>query len=216
MKRVLLVLVLLVFVLMFGGTMEKTVLGNQDVDAELSNLAYSITVVYKNRPVAYASVICILSSGNEVFLECDKNGNTEIETLEPIIKICGVARGLAGVTTVEEAGEVKVSVKKVKQLSRSLAKAARAGTFAVYETDGNGDVKFKYLGTVNRYYCSSHLPILGFGKNYPYPSNWDKEDVSYPSPWKGKKLYVPRRYQLYHERVYGYSISRALFLVADY
>jgi hypothetical protein len=58
---------------------------------------------------------------------------------------------------------------------------------------------------------------VGTGKYSPHPNKWDTKNVKdFKSPWKGKKLYVPRRYQVYHQNVNGFSISGALFLEAIY
>ncbi|MCD4706098.1 hypothetical protein K8R61_03390 [bacterium] len=95
----------------------------------------------------------------------------------------------------------------------AMVGTAWCGTFGVYETTEEGDVSFKYQGDFKQFYCINYLPCLGWGVNGPNPNNWDGWELTDWLPtWKGEKLLVPERYQLYHEYTYGYSISDALYL----
>jgi hypothetical protein len=64
------------------------------------------------------------------------------------------------------------------------------------------------------YYCTTNLPDLSLGVSCykPDPNMWNSIDISDFSPWSGKKLLVPRRYQIWHSAYQGYSISQALFM----
>lgn len=177
---------------------------------------YKFVVVYDGAPLPLASVMCISKSGEEIYLECNNDGEAEVEVASPITLVCGLYIGLSGVVKVHNSGELEIVVKKVNSPS-FLATASRTGTFAVYSTNKDGDVTFKYLGKIKSYFCTSKLPSLGSGNYAPDPNKWDKKDVSgFKSPYKGKLLYVPRRYQQFHSVVYGFSISQALFLKAEY
>lgn len=85
--------------------------------------------------------------------------------------------------------------------------------FGVYDTDSHGDVRFRYRYSFSRFLCINWMPNLGEGG--PNPNNWTSWSISdFSAPWKGKKLLVPRRYRWFHQGYYGYSISRALVLIA--
>jgi hypothetical protein len=192
-------------------------------------MAYGVTAVHNEDPAPYAKVIVILQSQKEIFLDCDENGYVEFETSEPVTIIYGTTLGLVGAVKPKHSREVVLSLKEIRtqsivsgitvasSINRSSKK--RTGTFGVYSTNSDGDVTFKYMGDAKDYFCTSWIPDLSGGdKKYrPDPNKWDKKSISsFKSPYKGKLLYVPRRYQEFHKYFYGWSISSALFMKAEY
>ncbi len=94
------------------------------------------------------------------------------------------------------------------------AMAASLHYFGVCQTDANGDVSFRYTGARQFILCINYLPWLA---ESPNPNNWNGWALTNWLPkWKGQKLLVPRRYQIWHQNVYGYPISQALYLVSLY
>ena len=192
-------------------------------------MIYGVTVTRNDNPVPHAKIIIVLRSQKEIFLSCDKNGYVEFETSEPIAIIYGATRGLTGAARPEYSREVFLPLTEVEtknKADRILAvnsinssSKTRTGTFAVYSTNSDGDVTFEYMGDAKNYFCTSWLPDLSSGdKKYrPNPNNWDKKSVSgFKSPYKGKLLYVQRRYREFHKYFYSWSISSALFMEAKY
>ncbi len=172
---------------------------------------YSLRALSHGSPVPGTKIIAITNKADEIIGECDANGDALIQTSSPVITICCVSLGKSGIINTNREGNFIVEMGDLKNLEIKNTKSI--GTFGVYSTDGNGDVSFKYAGAFQGYYCTSYLPNLGS----PNPNNWDSWDLTNWLPtWKGKKLLVPRKYQIYHQTAYGYSISNALFLMALY
>ncbi|MEI7620293.1 MAG: hypothetical protein WCJ57_01850 [Candidatus Falkowbacteria bacterium] len=183
---------------------------NQPSNKE-NGFTYSIKALSNNFPVSGAKVIAITSNDSEIMVNCDNNGNALIKTLSPIKIICCVSLGKSKAINVSNNNNFIIKMDDLKK--PNLQNTKSTGTFGVYSTDGNGDVSFKYTGIFQGYYCTSWLPYLG-SQN---PNSWDGWNLTNWLPtWKGKKLLVPRRYQIYHQTAYGCSISSALFLMSLY
>lgn len=172
-------------------------------------------VIYNGLPEEGAVVMCILSDTEEVVFKCNKSGTVNISVKKPIKMIVAMAPGLNSIIENPEPNQKSLQIYLETVSASNVVReksVAYVGTFGVYDTDGNGDVRFRYQGTFIDYDCINNLPWLG---SSPDPNDWDGWDLDDFLPWEGKKLLVPRRYQTYHSTVYGYSISDALILRAD-
>jgi hypothetical protein len=186
---------------------------SNSVNSPNGNYSYSVKAVDESGAVQGATVIAIIDENSDTTVFCDNQGNASIQSEKPLSKVCCVVLGKSGVVDVSSVGDVVVKLTKNPEIS--LAKTlATLHTFGVYSTDGHGDVSFKYQGMWEGYYCTSWLPNLGETTDPNKWSGWNLTD--WPAPWKGKKLLVPTRYQLFHKANYGYSISNALFMIALY
>lgn len=184
-----------------------------DIQSDTKQRVYSYLVkaISNGTPEAGARVIAAIDDTREIIGECDINGNALIESPSPVKIICGVSLGKSGTINIGHEGNFIIEMTDLK-IPR-INNVRSIGTFGVYSTDSNGDVSFKYTGTFQGYYCTSYLPNLGLQN----PNSWDGWNLTNWLPtWKGKKLLVPRRYQIYHQTAYGYSISSALFLMSLY
>lgn len=185
-------------------------------DQPSAPLIYRFTVVENSTPIPDATIIGIFDSDNDTILVCNEQGQVILNTERPLTAVCGASMGLSGVVGVSnDDGDILIAVEKVPAPpdSVSLPKVAATYWFGVYDTDSHGDVRFRYLYNFAYFYCSYWLPGWPFGD--PNPNHWTSWNLTdFPYPWKGKKLLVPRTYQYWYRAVYGYSISRALFLIA--
>lgn len=85
-------------------------------------------------------------------------------------------------------------------------------SFGVARADREGDVYFAYTGEFIRFELDRPIPSLGYGND---PNGWLSRDSDLFAPgFKTKKLWVPRRYQLFFRLLHADSIRRHLFLVA--
>ncbi|GEM_PF-7009053 len=176
---------------------------------------YSFTVVSGDAAVGQAMILGIFSDKVDTVLSCDLNGQAQLESELALQSALAMAPGKSGVLTTVVEGENTVNLESVDTVAvQSPPIIATDYVFGVYDTDGNGDVRFRYRYSFRYFYCSSWLPAWPIGD--PNPNHWMSWQISdFSSPWLGKKLLVPRRYQLWHQTVYGRSISRALFLVSS-
>jgi hypothetical protein len=175
---------------------------------------YNVKAVVNGVGISHAKVIAIIDEKKEIILDCCDDGSVNIKTDLPLQQICCVSSQKSGVVSLKNNSN-NIIVVEMKEISSTLLKSVDTiGTFGVYSTDGNGDVSFRYVGSFQEYYCTSWLPWLGISTN---PNDWDGWDLNDWLPtWKGKKLLVPTRYQIFHQSAYGYSISSSLFLTSVY
>jgi len=204
------------FILLAVGLVMASFVGcGQNKALNQDPLVYRLHVVHRGTSVSDASVIGLFTDGTDTIMVCDANGSVNLETDKPLVAVGGVAKGLSGVKSVDCPGNWEVEVQSVLLAKTSAQGVTSAGAyvFGVYDTDGHGDVRFRYQFNFAYFYCSSGLPGWPYGD--PNPNHWTSWNLTdFPYPWKGKKLLVPTRYQWWHQAVYGYSISRALFLVS--
>lgn len=181
---------------------------------EGTQYVYQINVQRNGNQVAQASVIAIFQSDRDTLLTCSDVGRVTLRANEPVTLLVGASLGFSGMCQPVEAGDIRITLDSVVASPETAAgKVLAAYVFGVYDTDGNGDVRFRYQYNFSYFYCSSGLPGWPYGN--PNPNSWYSENRNdFPAPWKCKKLLVPRRYQYYHQAVYGFSLSRALFLVS--
>lgn len=178
---------------------------------EVSSL--KIKVLHENTPQSTATIMCLSDYGKEVVLKCDKNGEVFINDVDNIKMLVAMAPNMSAIVENPKNGYLEIFLENLDETNVKEKSAQYVGAFGVYDTDGNGDVRFKYQGDFLYYDCINYLPWL---LTSPDPNDWDGWDLTdFPSPWKGKKLLVPTRYQTYHSTVYGYSISGALLLYAE-
>lgn len=182
--------------------------------SEGTQFEYRINVQHDGNQVAQASVIAIFGNDRDTLLTCSDAGFVSLKTSEPVAVLVGASLGLSGMCQSVEAGDIRIVLDSVVTSPETAAgKVLAAYVFGVYDTDGNGDVRFRYQYNFSYFYCSSGLPGWPYGD--PNPNHWYSQNQNdFPAPWKCKKLLVPRRYQYYHQAVYGFSLSRALFLVS--
>lgn len=180
---------------------------NTSVNSIDNNYSYQI------KSSAGAIVIAITNNNAELITACNSNGDAVIKSEEPLNKVCCVVTGKSGIVDVGNEMNLFAQLSEISK-EKGLAKTTTTGTFGACSTDTHGDAIFRYTGTFQQYYCTSWLPYLGESTN---PNKWGGWDLTEWLPtWKGKKLLIPTRYQLYHKTAYGYSISSALFLVSNY
>jgi len=174
-------------------------------------VAYEIWVTYNSQSLADAYVIAVFQDDTDTLLKCNASGFVSLESQKPLRGFGAMNLGLSGFTSSTEPGVIAISVEVVPEPDTTPV-ALSTYYFGVYDTDGNGDVRFRYLYNFSYYYCSVYLPwwLLG-DKN---PNHWDGWDLTDFLPWNGKKLLVPQTYQYYCQVVYGFSISNALILVS--
>lgn len=175
------------------------------------NRDYSVTVTGQDIVQSDADVMILFSDGLDSVLTTDEYGTAHISTEKSITMVIGMKLGFSGIKKCN-VNEDNISV-SLQQVEIPQIQQDWVGTFGVYSTNSDGDVTFRYQGNFRNYYCSSYLPYLGESTN---PNNWGGWPLTeFTLPWKGKKLLVPRRYQVYHRTVYGFSISQALFLQSN-
>ena len=210
MKKIVLVCVTLVFI--FCSC-------NKDEDGfnseKSSQASFKVEVSSEDILKSNAVVMCIFSDTEEAIFSCDNRGFVDISVQKPIKMIIAMAPGLSSIVENPNYSQGLLQMRLEVAPSSNLIRKKSAeyiGAFGVYDTDGSGDVRFRYQGTFIDYYCLNNLPWLG---SSPDPNDWDGWDLTDFTPWNGKKLLVPRRYQTYHSTVFGYSISDALILEAN-
>ena len=177
---------------------------------------YQVSVTKNGVIEPTASVMFIYSETEERIVSCNHNGLAILESAKPVKLIVAMSLGYSNSKELilTDKSEIKINLEDVLKNddNKTLKSAQYLGTFGVYSTDGNGDVKFRYQGTFANYYCTSYLPWLLTTND---PNGWDGWSLNDFLPWNGKMLLVPRRYQDYHSITYGFSISQALFLNAN-
>lgn len=174
------------------------------------------TVTVNGVPQANVSIMVITSDGRDLYTTTKEDGSYEISCVGAVrcSIVAAAAPGMFGMVD-GATSQTDIRLESVTVPKQGAAPSAVSGEmwFGVYATDSHGDVTFRYQGNFRRYFCSSPLPWI-FGQN-PDPNSWDSGNVTFASPWKGKKLLVPTRLRWYHGAVYGYSISSALYLVSS-
>lgn len=189
----------------------------------VENPAEHSRAVVKGRTVAngqpiQSDVIVVWGSKEVTTLVTGPDGYFTVEGKEPPAALIGATTGQTGYAEGPFLDETEV-VLSIAPLPKAAGEGSPAKTlgeywFGVYDTDSNGDVRFRYRYNFSRYVCVNYLPWFPWAN--PNPNTWNGWDVnSFPSPWKGKKLLVPRTFQYWHRSVYGYSISNALYLIAN-
>lgn len=182
-----------------------------------SEKGYLITVVKEDGTRASGVNLLISTEDGDIFTKCNKQGFISLKSEKSIRSVICATLGNSGFTVVENGSKnIEVKLEGVQKLR--LAKIA--GTYGVYSTDGSGDVSFKYQGNFSSYYCTSSMPAYLPGWNPIWqntdPNTWGGWNLNDWLPtWKGKKLLVPGRCQWYHQSVYGFSISQALFVITN-
>lgn len=203
--------VALIAIVILTSCQSRNPIGSGDVGRHYE---YNFTVTRSGVPIPHASVIVLFSNDSDTLLTCGANGSVALSVGLPVHVVTGASLGVSGTLDSIQPGAVIIPVAEVPIIDTSAAgKLLATYVFGVYDTDGNGDVRFRYQYTFQYFYCSSWLPGWPYGN--PNPNTWTRWTLTdFPAPWKGMKLLVPRRYQYYHQVVYGFSISRALFLVS--
>ncbi len=175
-------------------------------------------VVYDHgMPTQHATVMICFPGDSTLNIQTNQDGSfqAEIPSDLSVKAVLAVALGKAGMTEVENRmSGLKIDMSAIVQQRQVVPTNATSDYwFGVYSTDGNGDVKFRYQFAFSRFTCINYLPWLFESTN---PNSWLSWDLTdFPSPWKGKFLAVPRRYQDWHKWVYGYPIQQALYLIAS-
>lgn len=188
---------------------------NSSARESLSTKSFKVRVAHNGSPQAGAIVMCMFSDTEDAIFRCNQNGIVSIPITQKIEMIAALAPNLSSIVEKPDINqkEYEMELEVVSLFSANKKSSAKyIGTFGVYDTDANGDVRFMYQGTFIDYDCINNLPWLG---SSPDPNDWDGWDLDDFLPSEGKKLLVPRRYQTYHSTVYGYSISDALILRAN-
>lgn len=182
----------------------------ESLDAKITS-PLKVKVMLNNEPCPNASLICVFTNQSEALLRCDEKGECNLDATN-LKMIVAVAPHLHSIVNYPGGQNVELSLRPVLSSGGNKSTSSVA-TFGVYDTDSNGDVRFRYQGAFQYYYCINSLPSIP--PNSPNPNNWDGWTLSDFVPWNGRKLLVPRTYQWYHSAVYGYSISDALMLVSE-
>lgn len=171
---------------------------------------YTVAVNSGTVPQSDALVMFIFTDGTDTIMPVNQNAIASLQTNKSINFVVGMKKGESAIyeATNNNSASINLFLSSVEipEIQDWI------GTFGAYSTNSDGDVTFRYQGSFLNYYCTSYLPYLGQTTN---PNGWDSQNITFPSPWKGKLLLVPRRYQYYHSTVYGYSISLALFLQSN-
>jgi len=176
---------------------------------------FQVQVTDGSNQVPNAKVLIIYDDNSDLTLSTDTEGKLDFETNKKVSALCAMTLGYSGYVTDVSPGNIRIAVEAAPAPDTSVVVQKPSATyyFGVYDTDGNGDVRFRYQYNFSYYYCNVWLPGWPYGD--PNPNHWDGWNITdCPSPWKGKKLLVPRRYQIYCQNVYGFSISNVLILVA--
>jgi hypothetical protein len=158
-------------------------------------------------------VIVILENDRDTLLQVDHEGYARLTTDSKARAAVGASLGLSGMKSIDQDGQVIIALNPIAIVDSIEKSIAAVYVFGVYDTDTNGDVRFRYRFNFSYFYCSTSLPGWPYGD--PNPNHWMNWNILDFSPWSGKKLLVPRRYQYWHQIVYGFSISRTLLLVAN-
>lgn len=174
--------------------------------------SYQFTLTKDGASVADASVIVILSDGSDTLLATDKMGYTEFVSRKQASSAIGVTFGLSGTSAITDVGKVSIVLEPIPKMAASELNANATYVFGVYDTNNDGDVRFRYQYNFSYFYCSYWLPWTFWSD--PNPNHWTSWGISDFSPWLGKKLLVPRTYQYWYREAYHLPISSALFLVS--
>lgn len=173
--------------------------------------------VTRNGEAHEAQILVVpIDGGEDVWVSTLPDGTFHVELSSQPSAIVAVANGLfAELVSPSFEYEVILELVDIPSYASQALPQGLLGEYwwGVYDTDGHGDVRFRYRYNFSRYYCASWLPGWPIGD--PNPNHWGGWDLTdFPPPWKGKKLLVPTRYQIWHRAAYGYSISQALYLVS--
>lgn len=217
MKRFMLCLLMvalgLSLMLSVQGCGGKSVVGPQTTF--VSGTVYDQGVLTKD-----ATVMICFPGDSTLMISPELNGSFKVEIPNDLIvkSVVAVTLGKSGMTEVNGLlTNLRIDmVPLVDQAKAVVGNVNGEYWFGAYSTDVNGDVKFRYQYSFIGFRCVNYLPwILWFnGWQNPDPNSWLSWNVTFPSPWKGKFLAVPRRLQDWHNIAYGYPIQRALYLIA--
>jgi hypothetical protein len=209
MNRKLAIIVVLMLGLMVGCGRTPVSLEKGSNDQTFS---YQFSVAHDGKPFADAAVIVILSDGSDTLLATDQMGYTEFVSRKQANSAIGVSLGLSGTSTIADVGNVPIVLESIPKMAASELNASATYVFGVYNTNNDGDVRFRYQYNFSYFYCSYWLPWTLWSD--PNPNHWTSWGISDFSPWLGKKLLVPRTYQYWYREAYHLPISSALFLVS--
>lgn len=178
-------------------------------------------VLHQGAPAVSTKVLVVVESGRDVEAVTNESGSFScaLSSGERVVGIVAVAPLKSGMVTVNGSQQFyEIVLDAVPTPSMRAAPPAGIATHELWygmydEKDGN--LRFRYQYTFNRFVCINWMPWVFPYTISPDPNKWTSWDLTdFPSPWKGKKLLVPTRYRWWHGAVYGYSISQALYLIA--
>ncbi len=211
-KPVLVWLCLIAVAAIFNGCTERLPMST----ASDAPLIIAGQVQFDNQSVPAELEVC-WSDGSTEYISTDEAGQFSLTTdrgrpFSLVAATTGLSGNL-GINGSTDLESVVVQLAVVESPAEPFLKSADELWFGVYDTDSHGDVRFRYRYSFRRFGCATWLP--GYLGENPNPNTWTSWSLSdFPSPWSGRKLLVPRRFQWWHQVVYGWSISRALYLVA--
>ncbi|MDP3964127.1 MAG: hypothetical protein Q8Q20_00500 [bacterium] len=186
-----------------------------DATSPEQNATISGRVLDQDNPVS-SEIMVVYSEDREEYVQTDAEGFFQIDgTLLPKLIVAATEGKTGFVEVFSDQSVYEITLDEIPTSPGQQSLGAMGWYwFGVYDTNGDGDVRFRYRYNFSHFYCSSWLPGYWPFPD-PNPNHWDSWDLNdFPPPWKGKMLLVPRRHQWWHQAVYGFSISRALFLIS--
>lgn len=170
------------------------------------------------QPASNAAVLVMTRSGHDTPTTTDATGNfrATLNAGDQVTSVAAAAFNQVGFAT-PVVGEPTI-VRMVAGNPRTDRDQDRGlnpqidYSFAVFDTDSHGDVRFRYQFAFRYFTCVNWLPSnLGYSSNPNTWTSWALTD--FPAPWQGRKLLVPTRLRWFHNLFYGFPIDRSLFMI---